>query len=81
MIQKAENKYISVAVSSIIARYYFLKHINDLSNKYGYELLKGSSNKVDSLIKKIVNEKGIDYLYNFSKINFKNTKKGLDIDD
>lgn len=81
LIQKAENKYISVAVSSIIARYYFLKHINDLSNKYGYELLKGSSNKVDSLIKKIVNEKGIDYLYNFSKINFKNTKKGLDIDD
>lgn len=81
LVQKAENKYISVAVSSIIARYYFLKHIDDLSNKYGYVLLKGASNKVDSLIKKIVKEKGIDYLYNFSKINFKNTKKGMDIND
>lgn len=81
LIQKAENKFISVAVSSIIARYYFLKHIDDLSNKYGYVLLKGASNKVDSLIKKIVNEKGIDYLYNFAKINFKNTKKGMDCND
>lgn len=81
LIQKAENKYISVAVSSIIARYYFLKHIDDLSNKYGYELLMGASSKVDSLIKKIVKEKGIDYLYNFAKINFKNTKKGMDSND
>ena len=81
LIQKAENKYISVAVSSIIARYYFLKHMDDLSKKYGYELLKGASNNVDSLIKKIVKEKGIDYLYNFSKINFKNTKKGMDSND
>lgn len=81
LIQKAENKYISVAVSSIIARYYFLKHIEDLSKKYGYELQKGASSKVDLLIKKIVKEKGIDYLYNFSKINFKNTKKGIEISD
>lgn len=81
LIQKAENKYISVAVSSIIARYYFLKHLEDLSNKYGYELLKGASSKVDMLIKKIVKEKGIDYLYNFSKINFKNTQKGTSLND
>lgn len=77
LIQKAENKYISVAVSSIIARYYFLKHLEDLSNQYGYQLLKGASSSVDQLIKKIVKEKGINYLYNFAKINFKNTQKGL----
>lgn len=81
LIQKAENKYISVAVSSIIARYYFLKHLDELSNKYGYQLLKGASKKVDLLINKIIKEKGIDYLFNFSKLNFKNTMKGKEINE
>ena len=81
LIQKAENKYISVAVSSIIARYYFLKHLDELSLKYGYTLLKGASNKVDLLINKIIKERGIDYLFNFAKINFKNTMKGKEIND
>lgn len=81
LIQKAESKYISVAASSIIARYYFLKHINELSLKYGYELIKGASYKVDNLIHKIIKEKGIDYLYNFSKINFKNTSKGKKLNE
>ena len=79
LIQKAENKYISVAVSSIIARYYFLKHIDELSKKCGYELIKGASNKVDLLVNKIIKEKGFDYLFNISKINFKNTMKGKEI--
>lgn len=78
---KGESKYISIAAASIIARYYFLKHLQELSNKYGYDLLKGASSKVDLLIKKIVKEKGIDYLYNFAKVNFKNTKKGIGIKD
>ena len=29
----------------------------------------------------IVKEKGIDYLYNFAKINFKSTKKGISLND
>ncbi len=79
LIEKAESKYISVAAASIIARYYFLKHLEDLSNKYHYPLIKGASSNVDKLIKKIINEKGINYLYNFSKLNFKNTKKAKEI--
>ena len=51
--------------------------MDDLSNLYGYKLLKGSSTNVDQLVKKIVKEKGINYLYNFAKVNFKNTQKGL----
>lgn len=81
LIIKAECKYISVAAASIIARYYFLKHLNELSVKYGYQLLKGASNKVDLLINKIIKDKGIDFLYNFSKINFKNTQKGKVINE
>ena len=75
LIEKAESKYISVAAASIIARYYFLKHLDDLSLKSGYTLLKGASSKVDLLAKKIINEKGIDFLYNIAKMNFKNTAK------
>ena len=75
LIEKAESKYISVAAASIIARYYFLKHLDDLSLKSGYTLLKGASSKVDLLAKKIINEKGIDFLYNIAKMNFKNTVK------
>ena len=40
---KAENKYLSVACSSIIARYYFLKEIEKLSEISGYNILKGAS--------------------------------------
>lgn len=75
LIEKAENKYISVATSSIIARYYFLKHLENLSKATGYNLIKGASKQVDKLANKIMNEKGIDYLYNIAKINFKNTLK------
>lgn len=75
LIEKAENKYISVATSSIIARYYFLKHIDELSKSCGYELPKGASSKVDSVARKILNEKGINLLLDISKINFKNLKK------
>ena len=75
LIEKAENKYISVAASSIIARYYFLKHLEDLSKETGYNLIKGASKQVDKLAYKIINEKGLDFLYNIAKINFKNTLK------
>lgn len=75
LVEKAENKYISVACSSIIARYYFLKHINDLSKKTGYNILKGSSKKVDELARKIVNEKGIAFLKQIVKTNFNNMNK------
>lgn len=75
LIEKAENKFISVAASSIIARYYFLKHLEDLSKKTGYELIKGASSRVDNLARKIIKEKGIDFLYSIAKMNFKNTKK------
>ena len=73
--EKAENKYISVACASIIARYIFLKDLKDLSNKVGYDLPKGAGNQVDSLIYKLLQEKGINAFKTFSKMNFKNLQK------
>ena len=70
--EKAENKYLSVACASIIARYEFLKQLDELSNKTGYELPKGAGRPVDAVIKRIYVEKGLNYFKNIAKTNFKN---------
>ena len=72
---KAENKYLSVACSSIIARYFFLKEMDKISKDSGYEILKGASNKVDILASQIIKEKGSNYLSQIAKLNFKNYEK------
>ena len=73
--EKAENKFISVACASIIARYTFLKHMDDLSNKVGFELPKGAGKVVDSAISMIYTEKGTSIFKEISKLNFKNFNK------
>ncbi len=70
--EKAENKYLSVACASIIARYEFIKSLEELSNQVGYELPKGAGRPVDAVIKRIYIEKGINFFKNIAKINFKN---------
>ena len=70
--EKAENKYLSVACASIIARYEFLKSLEQLSEQVGFELPKGAGKPVDSAIKRIYNEKGLNAFKNIAKINFKN---------
>lgn len=73
--EKAENKYVSVAIASIIARYYFLEYMDKLSNESGYKLLKGASKTVDELASRIIKEKGENFLTNIAKMNFKNLYK------
>lgn len=75
LIEKAESKYICVAVSSIIARFIFLKHMDELSKKIGFELPKGAGPKVDLAIQKILKTNTVKYLDNFAKTNFKNLEK------
>ena len=73
--EKAENKFISVACASIIARYTFLKHIDDLSSKVGFELPKGAGKPVDTAILKLYTEKGVSIFKDIAKLNFKNFDK------
>lgn len=75
--EKAENKYICVAVSSIIARYIFLKHMNELSKSVNFELPKGAGNKVDLAIQKILKTHNIKFFDNIAKTNFKNLDKAI----
>lgn len=76
---KAESKYASVAIASIIARYAFLQHFDLLSKDAGYQLLKGASAAVDKVAARMIKDKGEAYLYSYAKINFKNFEKAKDI--
>lgn len=73
-IIKAESKYIQVAVASIIARYYFILMIEDLSKEIGIKIPFGSVNKtVIPILRKLKNE-NIN-LSNYAKLHFKTINK------
>ncbi len=78
---KAENKYLSVACSSIIARYYFLNELERMSFEAGIELPKGASSAVDKVASQIIKSKGTRYLSTIAKLNFKNFTKANKILD
>jgi ribonuclease HIII len=73
---KAESKYPAVACASIIARYYFLIAMDQLSAKYQFNFPKGAGPHVDEAIKKF-NQQYPNQLPNVAKIHFKNTKQLL----
>jgi len=76
-LTKGESKHLSVAAASVISRYLFLLEMDKLSEKYKVTILKGASDKVDILGKKIVDKYGKDELNKIAKVNFKNTEKIL----
>ena len=76
-LTKGESKHLSVAAASVISRYLFLVEMDKLSEKYGVTILKGASDKVDELGKKIVSKYGKLELEKIAKLNFKNTEKIL----
>lgn len=71
----AEDKCLSVAVSSILSRYIFLKEMDKLSEKYGMQIPKGAGPVVDEFGKKFIEKYGFGELKNVAKMNFKNTEK------
>ncbi len=72
---KAESKCASVAVASVISRYFFLKKMEELSKEYGMEIPKGANAIVDTVGKEIALKYGIKKLKEIAKLNFKNTDK------
>ena len=72
LYEKAENKYLSVACASIIARYEFIKSLEELSKQVGFDIPKGAGKPVDAAIKRIYSEKGLSAFKNIAKLNFKN---------
>lgn len=76
---KAEGIHLSVAVSSILARYAFLQQMDQLSEKAGMTLPKGAGAKVDQAAAKFIKLKGFEALRSFTKLHFANTEKALKI--
>lgn len=72
---KAESIHLSVAAASILARYAFLKAFDDLSKKAGFTIPKGAGPKVDQAAARLIKEKGISALNEFTKEHFANTGK------
>lgn len=72
---KGESKSIAIAAASIISRYAFVKHMDNLSHSAKMEVPKGASNKVDLTAAKLIERKGIAYLDSISKKHFANRQK------
>ena len=71
---KAESKYPAVAVSSVIARYAFLKKMEEMSLKYKMRFQKGAGDEVNNCGKQFVQKYGKDKLNEVAKLHFKNTE-------
>ncbi|MGH8015326.1 MAG: hypothetical protein ACREBV_03960 [Candidatus Zixiibacteriota bacterium] len=61
-----------VAAASILARAGFIRAIEEMSHRIGFEIPKGASAMVDEAGKKIVKKLGDKALLKLSKIHFKN---------
>ncbi len=72
---KAE-KFIGVAAASVLARNKFNEWFIKQS-KYGMDLIKGSSTKVEDVARELIKKIGSDSLHEFAKLNFKTTKNIL----
>ena len=72
---KAESKYPSVAVSSIIARYSFITKMAKLSRELNMEIPMGASTRVDKFAAEVIKKYGEEKLQEVAKIHFQNTKR------
>jgi ribonuclease HIII len=72
---KGESLFPSVALASVIARYSFLRKMQELSNKYGVEIPFGASEEVTSFALYFKEKFGLAELDKIVKKNFANYKK------
>lgn len=73
--EKAEGKYLAVAVSSIIARDLFLENLENLGRELGYQLPSGAGTASDKVASHILQAYGMQGLNFCAKLHFKNTEK------
>lgn len=73
--EKAEGKYLAVAVSSIIARAMFLDNLAQLGEQLELTLPSGAGSKSDQVAAKILQKYGMAGLNQTAKLHFANTQK------
>ena len=67
---KADSKYYAVALSSMIARYIYIKDLKELSKQYNLNLQPGANSKIKELVKAI-KAKRKDIARHVIKMHFK----------
>jgi len=72
---KAESVHLAVAAASILARYAFVQHFENLSKEAGFIIPKGAGSQVDVAAAKLIKAKGKEILPHFVKLHFANTEK------
>ena len=72
---KAEDKYPSVAISSMIARDAFLDAMDKMSATYDMTFQKGGGTQADECAKEFVQKYSFERLHEVAKMHFKNTEK------
>ncbi|MGL6124937.1 MAG: ribonuclease HIII [Metamycoplasmataceae bacterium] len=75
LLEKAESKHISVAAASVIARYYFLKMMEEQDEELEMKTPLGTNETVEQFAIKFVEMHGRKALYSLAKISFKTTEK------
>lgn len=73
--EKAEGKYLAVAVSSIIARNLFLDNLERLYQELGYKLPSGAGSRADEIASQLLKAYGMSALEYAAKLHFANTQK------
>lgn len=76
---KAESIHLGVAAASMIARYAFVRHFENLSKRAGFTIPKGAGAAVDKAAARLIMEKGVEVLPEFVKLHFANTEKAKKI--
>ncbi len=71
---KGESYFPCVAVSSIIARYSFLKKMDNMNKKYNFEFPLGAGKKTTEALNKFAKKYGKKELEKVAKLNFANVK-------
>lgn len=64
LLPKAEDQFLAVACSSIIARYLFLESLKALSLEAGYTLPSGAGAASDQVAAKLIRQNGRESLKN-----------------
>lgn len=76
-VTQAENKYLAVACAAIIARYAFLKSLEQMEETYDFIFPKGAGKIVDIKGQEFVGKYGAKELRKVAKLHFKNTERIL----
>jgi len=74
---KGETKFPSVAAASVIARYSFLRNMQEMNNAYGVEFPFGAGPNVERFAKAFLKKYGLEEMNKVAKANFATMKKIL----